>query len=557
MNVIVVIEADFERGPLGTRSRLREALRGEPVLRRTVERVRLAKRVTSVHVVVPVEQEPAAKDVLAGLDCEIETQNAGPAPWAGYVASARKWSLDAWRGGLGGATVFDESAHVWVLEGLARREKADAVVTVPAAAAVIDPMLIDRLVNHLEEVSGQVRMAFTQTPPGLSVAVYMPALLADLIQAKHPPGKMMAYRPGDPQKDMVMQSCFLSIESEVMYATGRCLADTQSGFERVAAILDDAGLAPSRATGSTPTNGEMPDAITVSRWLAARRHVPAHPLPAEVEIELTTDDPLAESTLRPRGVHAGQRGPMSFALFEKLIDELASRDDTRVILGGFGDPLRHPELGRCLATCRQAEIFGLAVKTTAVDLDEKTIDALLEHRVDVLHVLIDAASAETYRRVHRADHFDRVIANLDRLFERQRSRNQPQPLVVCELLKTRETTDDLEAFYDHWINRTGSAMIAGPSHYAGQWPDHAVIPMSPPTRSPCRRIFQRTMVLADGRVPACDQDFTGRHALGNVADTSLAAIWQGPAFQAVRQSHLTRTYGALPLCAACDEWHRP
>jgi spiro-SPASM protein len=301
----------------------------------------------------------------------------------------------------------------------------------------------------------------------------------------------------------------------------------------------------------------MPDAITVSRWLAARRHVPADPLPAEIEIELTTDDPLPESTLRPRGGHAGRRGPMDVALFEKLIGELATRDDTRVVLGGFGDPLRHPEFEQCLDTCRQAGIFGLAVRTPAVDLDEKAIHALLEHRVDVLHVLIDAASAETYRRVHRADHFDRVIANLDRLFEQQRIRNQPQPLVVCELMKTRGTMDDLEAFYDHWIAKTGSAMITGPSHYAGQWPDHAVIPMSPPTRSPCQRIFKRVMVFADGRIPACDQDFTGRHALGSVVDTPLATIWQNSAFQSVRQSHLDRTYNAIPLCASCDEWHRP
>jgi radical SAM protein with 4Fe4S-binding SPASM domain len=125
------------------------------------------------------------------------------------------------------------------------------------------------------------------------------------------------------------------------------------------------------------------------------------------------------------------------------------------------------------------------------------------------------------------------------------------------LLKSHETMDDVEAFYDRWIRKTASAVIAGPSHYAGQWPDGAVVRMAPPTRFSCLRLPHRAMILADGRMTLCDQDFHGWHAVGSVRESPLAELWQGPALSAARQYHSNGVWNDLPLCRECDEWHRP
>ena len=225
--------------------------------------------------------------------------------------------------------------------------------------------------------------------------------------------------------------------------------------------------------------------------------------------------------------------------------------------GGFGDPLLHPEFVRCLECCRRAGIFGVAVRTPAVYLDKTIGDALFAFEIDVLNVLLDATTASTYRQVHAADHFDRVQNNLENFLKAQCNQQKPVPLTVCELLKTAGNLDEMEAFYDHWILKAGAAMIGGPSHYAGQWPNRAVMDMAPPARTPCVRLFSRLLVLADGRVTACDQDFQGRHPVGSLTDQSLRAIWAGPPMAAIRQNHLAGRYDAMPLCPACGEWHRP
>lgn len=553
MKVIAAIEADFERGPLGTRSRLRDDLLGETVLRRTLRRVLACSRLASVHLVVDLRQEALACAAVEGLAVRVETHSAGPSPWQTHVASGRKWSLDSWRGGLGGTTVFDESIHPWVLEALARREQAEAVATIPAAAAVFDPSLLAAMIAHYEQVCAEVRMTFTQSPPGLSAAIYAPAMLADLAKTVQPPGRTLAYRPTEPSRDAIMQACYFTPPPAIARATGRLIADTDEAIARVRTLLVDAD-SPDGADASAAERVAAAERLGTS--LRQFSFAPRG-LPGEVEIELTTDDSLPSTTLRPRGQVVGRRGPLDPRVFGRLIDELAQRDDVRVVLGGYGDPLLHPEFGSLLRKCREAGIFGLAVRTPAITLDEAMVETLIEHRVDVLNVLLDAATPGTYSQVHGADYFEQVTANVDRVLAAHACTKQPLPLVVCEMVKTRATIGEMEAFYDRWVSKSAGAVIVGPSAHAGQWQDLGVMKMSPPARFACGRIFNRAMVLADGRVTVCDQDFRGEHALGSITDGTLHDLWIGAAMQAVREAELAGLHDGMPMCPACEEWHRP
>ena len=65
------------------------------------------------------------------------------------------------------------------------------------------------------------------------------------------------------------------------------------------------------------------------------------------------------------------------------------------------------------------------------------------------------------------------------------------------------------------------------------------------------------LVLADGSVTMCDQDYAGAHILGNVRDQSLAEIWQGADLARIRAAHESGAFNATPMCADCEEWHRP
>lgn len=391
-------------------------------------------------------------------------------------------------------------------------------------------------------------MALTQSAPGLTPVVLGTSLLSDLVRGGVPFGRAVAYCPAAPVRDITAQPCFWAAEAMIAHAVGRCIVDTDSARERVEAILRD--------LGNDPRDARSPNARDVSRWLTEHRWEPGS-LPREVEIELTTASNLPQSTLRPRGEVTGRANPMSDDVFGRLIDELASRDDSRIVLGGCGDPLCHPRWKEYLAICCTQGIFALAVRTDGIDLSLPAIDCLLEQRVDVLNVLLDAAHPETYQRLHGAAMLSQVHENIRQVIAALHRRQQARPLIVPELLKTAENLDEMELFYDHWINEVGTAVIAGPSHYARQWPDRAVMNMAPPTRLACRRLFDRCLVLSDGRITLCDQDFLGLHPVGGIPQDTLNQAWRGQTIEAIRIGHRQGDYTGMSLCPPCDEWHRP
>jgi len=571
VKVLAILEADFDRSPLGTRSRLCDELTGRPgqppgvqaapvpaentVLGRTLRRLQRCKRLAGICLAVEASQKARAEPIATHLGVALETHDAPRPHWAadastgGLVASARKWSLDAWRGGLAGFAAMDESANVLLLEAIARRHGCDAVMPVPAAAALVDPAMADAMIEHFERIHGDMRLTFAPSPPGLTAPIFMPELLADLGRAGWPPGRTLAYRPDDPQRDLLIRSCCFRPGPDIEHARGRLIADTDRGYARLRSLWSSAASGPDGESG--------PDARTIAQWLQEHDGWDPGPLPREVEIELTTDDALAQTTLRPRGRHVGQRGPLEEGVLERLFEDLARLDDSLIVFGGFGEPLRHPEFGRIVRRARAAGIFGIAVRTSGLDLDAARMDALLEARVDVVSVLLDAHSPEVYRELHAFDGYAAALANIDALMQAKAARRVPYPLIAPEMVKTRRTLGQMEAFYDDWIRKTGSAVIVGPAAYGGPFAHLAVMNMAPPRRLPCSRLWSRAMVLADGRVTVCDQDYRGEHAIGRLQESAIGEIWTGAAPAGLRRGHRLGEYTGMPLCPECLEWHRP
>ncbi|MGD2109251.1 MAG: SPASM domain-containing protein [Phycisphaerae bacterium] len=552
MKTIAAILADLEVTPLGTRSRLTDELRGIPVLRRTVDRVAGARGVESVHVLCPETQTPRCKRLLGDADALVIPVNTTPPAWASLARTGCKWSLDGWRGGIGGTTHFEEFVDGRLLAELLDSVEADAVLSVHAAAPLVDVALIDRMIRHHQTARRESRLTFTQAPPGLAGIVLDAPLVRELAEKNVPLGWVLSYKPDTPQKDLVFQTCCLEVPPEVRYAVGRLTADTERSFRRLVSLLDD---------------HDDPDLETIGRWLTQQESATTEPSPREVEIELTTDDPYPDAPLVPRGSRVEKRGPIDLKIVERIVGELIRYDDSLVVLGGFGDPLRHPQFGQVLRSIRgvQADgkrLFGLAVRTRGADLTREHIEAMFDHGVDVLEVALDAWTPELYGRLQSpsdpsAARLEDVLHRVEQLSAMRRQRQAVQPIVVPSMVKARENVHELDDFHDGWIRRLGAVTIHGVSHYARQFEDRSVIQMAPKPRVGCRRLRCRCMVLADGRATMCDQDFNGRHALGSLREHSLEQLWNGATFNALRDAHRKGRFDLNPLCPACDEWHRP
>jgi spiro-SPASM protein len=542
MKTVALIDADLEKTPLGTRSRLADPLEGVPVLRRTVRQLAQVSRLSGITVVGPPDQVDSIAALLAQTPARVRPRNIAEPGFRKLVRTARKWSLDGWRGGLGGSTALDEYIDPELCRQVGQAESADAVAVAPPGAALLDPHLTDALLTHAEQHEAESKLTFAQAPPGILPTVLRQELSAQLADHRVPPGWALAYKPDDPSIDLVFRTCNFPIGAAVRYAAGRLTADTARSFRDMELML---------------AHGTAHDADDMGRWLQEARANDCGDLPREVEIELTTADPLPETRLRPRGARVPQRGPIGVDVVARLAATLAERDDDAlVVLGGFGDPLLHPEFEAVLAALRSGGVYGISVTTTGQRLDDKALAALIRHRVDVVVFQLDAHTPDCYRAVNGGA-LEVATDALARLSQARADAQQAEPIIVPQMTKSTRNVEEMDVFFDTWMRAQGWATIAGFSHFGGRLDDLTVVGMAPPRRRPCRRIMHRCVVLTDGTVTACDQDYAGDLPLGKLTEQSLGEIWTGSAARLLRKRHFDDQPQLAGLCGACEEWHRP
>lgn len=547
MRTVTTVFADFVTSPAGTPSQLRTELAGQPILKRTLERLLQTDGPDTRCLVVHQRDETTAREFLQnhGLTENFDVLAREPGSPARHtlLRNARKWHLEAWRGGLLGATWFDEYFDTRTAAAVLQHYRCEALLCVDGHQPVLDPTLTTTLYDHAQNTAELVPFFFTQAPPGLTGVIITAECLEELLRLTIPFGLLLTYRPEVAQSDPIIRPSCCHVPTAIAQTRARFVADTQRARQRLGDALG--------------ALGDDVDADALCAWSRQPDHDRAGPLPIEIELELTTADPLPNTTLRPRGDRVPHRQLDDLATLEQRITEFATCDDRLVVLGGHGDPLQHPGFPEVCRLLRAAGIFGIAVTTPLIDLPESHLEALFAHQIDVLEVLLDAQTAAQYQRVHNADHLATALDNISRIERHRRDNGLPHPIVVPSFTRAAATIEEMEDFYDGWLRTVGAARITGYNEYCGVLPPDTLIPVEPPNREPCRRLRRRMMFLADGTVAPCVQDVAGVAGLDSWHTTAVHDLWRSEALTALRAKQDQLELDGLRLCPTCREWFRP
>lgn len=553
---IALVVADPQRGRLGHARRLDEQLAGRPVLWHTLSRAARIERVERIVVVHPPDQNPLAGFDVNGLGVPIESFAHAEVSGNAFTArtqSARKWALSGWRGGLGGATAWDELLPAAPLHAALEkfRGRGEAAVIVGGDWCVFDPGYADALLAlHLDAPEG-MKLTFTQAPPGLSPIVTSRAVLGDLAEKQATFGSVLAYNPKRPAIDPVGREVNHPIPATVRDTARRFVCDTPAGIARLHQLADQLG-----------DNFTTADAIAVTD--ACRDCELAHPehvfdtLPEQVTLELTPRR-LAAGPITPQHDVAFDRADMEFELARDLLSQLGGKS---VTLGGPGDATLHPRWPEIAAAALDAGVLGLHVETDL--LAERDALAPLtethgngERLIDLVTVRLNADTAATYHRAMGVDRFAEVIDNLQWLFDRRpriTDRHMGVPWIIPRLVKTTDTLADMESFFERWMHLIGHAIIERPpTGGTGSFAlrdDHSPVPMDPPWKPPSpHQVKRRLTILSDGTATLCGQDWLGRAALGHATEHGLLELWQRAA-----ELEPPGDTDDAPVCRRCRDW---
>ncbi len=561
MTLIALIPTDTQISRLGLRARLSDQLGDANILEHTVRRASAIKRVDKIVLIHPPGQDPLSridlerlklgKPVVAHLDSGGLRDG-----MTDHWITSRRWAQPNWRGGLGGATCYDELLPPGPLAEALKAHGGEAAYIVRGDWCLFDPFLADEQLDLLYQDLEAMKMIFTQAPPGISGIAVSREILDQLCENAAGFGDVLAYSPVKPQIDPVGRDVNCPIPASVRDTTERLIYDTPRSIAMIGAIAEHLGDKLAGADAQAVTDAcrgvREEDAGWVYRWL-----------PRMVTLELT---PRRDATgpITPQHHVTFDRPDIDTDLALRIIEQLGEAEaggDVMLLLGGLGDAMLHPEWERIVIAAQEAGVLGVGIETDLF-CEQEGLEKLLELPLDLVKVRFNADTAETYKQTMGSDSYKRVLDNVQWLYNQRLQRIEgdkfgrgAMPWLVPSMIKTAETLPELEGFFDKWSHYMGHALIAPACAGCGLMPAMSPVPMAPPDRRACLQVVRRMSILSGGMVARCDQDWLGRAPIGDTRMKTLLDIWRDS--RSVAEAHAEQQWGGLTICGECVEWHRP
>src|SRR5262249_31884597 len=120
----------------------------------------------------------------------------------------------------------------------------------------------------------------------------------------------------------------------------------------------------------------------------------------------------------------------SWDLFTSSIEQLPRLQ--RPVLHGVGEPMLVKHLPRMVSYLKERGVYVL-FNTNGTVLNERNGRALIEAGLDELRVSLDAANAQTYRKVRGKNYFDRILRNVKAFRALQEREGHAKPRVSAWL----------------------------------------------------------------------------------------------------------------------------
>jgi spiro-SPASM protein len=250
---------------------------------------------------------------------------------------------------------------------------------------------------------------------------------------------------------------------------------------------------------------------------------------------------------RDHGAGAERGQEMSVERFGSLIDDLERFSPGIVIqVSLWGEVGLHSAVAELIASMEEREASWLLLETSGVGWPDAAQSAVEKMSLTRSRLVIDldASSPEVYREL-RGEGFDQANTFAGEMLAAHGDR------VYVRATRMKENARDVEQFYRQWKERTENVIIQKYDHFCGVLPDRKLVDISPVERMPCWHLKRDLSILLDGSVPMCREDLAREHALGNVFEEGVEAVWARN--EVYYQAHVD---GALPdLCQRCDEYY--
>lgn len=251
-----------------------------------------------------------------------------------------------------------------------------------------------------------------------------------------------------------------------------------------------------------------------------------------------------------------QRGFMELETYKRIIDELTLyarvRHKLYLCLGFGGEPLLHRNFLEMVDYAASKGLFWIEFYTNGMLLDDNLIKALINLEISQINVSLDGLGKINDSIRVGAD-YEVVRRNILNLVKERGHRSRPK--IELGLTWSTQSEKDIQDFVKVWTGIVDGIIVecassedlrlVKPTLYDGALARTKRVKV-------CPYPFYYLAVLWNGDVVPCCQDLSGLNVLGNVSEDTIASIWNGKPYRALRRFAAGDRFPQQSRCHTCN-----
>jgi len=251
---------------------------------------------------------------------------------------------------------------------------------------------------------------------------------------------------------------------------------------------------------------------------------------------------------------------MKDELFNKFVNEVSQFSDwiEIICLNRDGEPTLDKKLPLKIKKLKDVGIKKVRIVTNAQRLTNKFAQEILEAGIDEVMFSIDSIEKEVYEKIRIGLDFDKVFNNtLDYIELRDKiNKNSKITIRMVEMPQTIGNKENWLSFWKSKVSKNDSVYTMPMHNWGNQLQEEVEKKVNYYSTKACISPFSSVAIHSDGKIGICAADYNTKHHMGDFAEQSIEAIWQGKKFNDVREAHLSKNRNKYSICRGCDIWDR-
>lgn len=243
---------------------------------------------------------------------------------------------------------------------------------------------------------------------------------------------------------------------------------------------------------------------------------------------------------------------MPWDIFERVILEGELYHCPSIAFMVNDEPLLVKDLAERIAFAKEHGFIDLFVTTNGNLLYPDVMKRLIEAGATRILFSLDAATAQTYKKVRPGGNFALAMANLESLLQYKKEKKLILPAVRVSFLATALNINDRELFIKTFAKRADYLEIQTFSIYYDE--NRYLIPPDAEQveNFQCIDAHRKMIIRPNGDVIPCCTFYGYEVVLGNALKSSLKDIFQSPRWQELREDFKKGIYRLKP-CLSCSK----